>query len=761
MSFNTIDIVSANIDKYVLLLPENEHNIQLRLYNLLKKVKFNMTEFNNDKYIAHINSSGEVQTIKEHCKNVAELSSLFAHSLNLSGLAYTSGLLHDIGKYSDAFQRHIRGDFNRVDHSSAGAQEINHLEGGGILKVMSESVIAGHHSGLLNIGSEHAHQEGTLSFRLHKKLENYLAYKTEIQLGSLKRERFAITNNQYTYLAVSFMTRMLFSCLVDADFLDTEDFMEPGKRKTKYESISVINGRLLKWLDNKGWRKGTIGLAGARSSILNTCIEAGNRSKGLYTLTVPTGGGKTVSSLAFALQHAVKNQMDRVIYVIPYCSIIDQTVRTFNDILGSQNVLAHYSEADYNDSTDDEMVAKRLSAENWDMPIIVTTAVQFFESLYSNKTSKCRKLHNIANSVIIFDEAQTLPISYLDPCIAAISALVDNCGSTCVLCTATQPSLEEQFKEFDPKIRIDEICPNAFDYREAFQRVKYMYIGPKEDGEIADLLQKQQQALCIVSTVRQAYNLYQRMQEQDGIYCMSTNILPEDRMHTLEIVKERIQENKRCILIATSMVEAGVDIDFPVVYKSYAGIDSMIQAGGRCNREGKRPLDESVVYLFEPDKKYRMPADMLRPKQEAEPYKDQDITDPAIEKQYFMELFRDSNLDEKNIVDLLNKKDTEYETVSDSFHLIENNTWTLYIGINDQSIDLLNRLQNQQFLNREEYRILGKYALQLYETRINKFADAIAVIDPDNKIAVLANTELYSRDSGLSFANHEGEMIML
>lgn len=712
-------------------------------------------------YVAHISEDGRIQTVKEHCENVSDLASMFARSINLPELGRTCGMMHDIGKYSSEFQNHILEDGPKVDHASAGAQEIEKLDKGGVLKSIAEETIASHHSGLLDFGSRKfaASGDGTLSGRLVKILPDYSDYQKELQKPLLKKEQFQISNKEYQWLTVSFMTRMLFSCVVDADFLDTEAFMNPGNRKTIYDSIPDLYCRLLAWLDKKEWRTGIDGLAGARSEILNTCISRGKGQRGLYTLTVPTGGGKTVSSLAFALHHATENKMDRVIYVIPYCSIIDQTVSVFSDILGTNNVLGHYSEAEFDDS--EENRNKLLATENWDSPIVVTTAVQFFESLYSCKTSKCRKLHNIANSVVIFDEAQTFPVSYIDACVDAISELVTNCSSSCVLCTATQPALEGRFSEFSPGSKAIEICPDAEEMRRVFKRVNFKDIGKKTDEELTDILRTKEQALCIVGTVKHAYNLYQMLRDS-GVFCLTTNILPIDRGEQLKEIRNRLSEGRKCVLIATSLIEAGIDIDFPVVYRAYAGIDAMIQAGGRCNREGRRPLSESYTYLFQEESKYKLPDDLLRPEQIARGFLSEDITSQDVEHEYFSELYQSSDCDKNNIISALNKPDIQLKTASDRFRIIDNNDWTLYIPIDEESSDLIYRLRNApETLSRKDYRVLGKYSLHLFSTRLTKIRNEIAILDEQNRLAELIDPDLYSKECGLGYEDESGKAIFV
>ena len=375
------------------------------------------------KYIAHIDGE-RIQTIKEHLEGTAKLSGEFAEKFGKQDWGYCCGMLHDIGKYSIDFQKRILGENNyRIDHSTAGARVC--LEKGGKYSFL-EYCIAGHHAGLPDYGNNYDEStDSTLSGRRLKKLSDYQAYQTEIEVPAINSMPIDLKRTVNPDFSLSVFMRMIYSCLVDADFLDTEAFMKEGKQgRNSGENIEILFKKLENyisvWLKNQDINT----VNGRRTEILKNCLEMGKTEKGLFRLTVPTGGGKTVASLAFALRHALENKMDRIIYVIPYTSIIEQNTKVFRDILGEENVLENHCNVDYESS--EELLPMQLASENWDKPIVVTTNVQFFESLFANKSSKCRKLHNIANSVIIFDEAQMLPNDYLKPCIAMIEELINN-----------------------------------------------------------------------------------------------------------------------------------------------------------------------------------------------------------------------------------------------------------------------------------------------------------------------------------------------
>ena len=365
-------------------------------------------------YIAH--KDGErIQTVKEHLYGTAELAGFFAERFGKKEWGYCCGMLHDLGKYSKEFQRKIQNDTGeRVDHSTAGAKVCN--EKGGYYSILSYC-IAGHHAGLPDYGNTAIGH--SLCGRCKKKICDFENYKNEIQVPQIHTNPIVFDPTKNLDFSLSVFVRMLYSCLVDADFLDTESFMKnENTGRVSGEMMEVLEKKLEKhiasWLSNNELES----INGRRTEILRHCIEMGKQEKGIYRLTVPTGGGKTIASLAFALRHAVKHQMDRIIYVIPYTSIIEQNAQVFREILGAENILENHCNVEYKDS--EEFYPMQLASENWDKPIVVTTNVQFFESLFGNKSSKCRKIHNIANSVVIFDEAQMLPMDYLRPCVSVL-----------------------------------------------------------------------------------------------------------------------------------------------------------------------------------------------------------------------------------------------------------------------------------------------------------------------------------------------------
>ena len=717
-------------------------------------------------YLAHIDGDRE-QSVKEHLQGTAELAEKFAAKFRKADWGYCCGMLHDIGKYSAEFQKKIKENLDiRVDHSTAGAKVCENLDG---CYWLLTYCIAGHHAGLPDLGREGL--PSSLLGRLKKRLCDYSAYEKEIEIPQITTPPIAMNPEQDPNFALSVFIRMLYSCLVDADFLDTEQFMNNGTvQRDSGESMDVLLEKLqnytAKWLINRN----DTTIDGRRSEILRNCLEMGKSSKGLFQLTVPTGGGKTVASLAFALQHAVENHMDRVIYVIPYTSIIEQNAQVFREILSSENVLENHSNVDYESS--EEFKPMQLAAENWDKPVVVTTNVQFFESLYANKSSKCRKLHNIVNSVIIFDEAQMLPPNYLKPCMAMIEELLQQYGTSIVLCTATQPALQQFLPE---KYVARELCPRREEQFRFFERVTYQNIDTVTEEEMAEKLQQEWHALCIVNTRKRAQRLYEQLQGE-GVYHLSTTMYPAHRKRVLAEIRERLDDKKgkKCIVISTSLVEAGVDLDFTSVYRELAGVDSIIQAAGRCNRNGERGKEESIVRIFQWEDKEQMSEQRHQiDTTQRLLARGKDITALESITEYFWELYhiKGESLDVKKILEKFDGGDYQFATVAKDFKLIEENSVTVYIDQEPEAKALLQEIR-QQGLTKSRMRKAGQYCVSIrkkgeYEKRKMLFeemrdAGMVEAVDPGAQdFYVLTQEEQYREETGLKLEVELGGMMMV
>ncbi|MFG6393689.1 MAG: CRISPR-associated helicase Cas3' [Lachnospiraceae bacterium] len=618
--------------------------------------------------------------------------------------------------------------------------------------------VAGHHGGLPN-GSDTT-SSNLLQRLKNKKIEPYECYADEIQIKPVPEPALEPFEE-------SFFTRMVFSALVDGDFLDTEKFMsQDSVSRGGYEAIEVLYRKVMEYI--KPWRESSgnvTGLNKIRTEILEQCIEAAKGDRGCYSLTVPTGGGKTISSLAFALQHAIHNGMERIIYVIPYTSIIEQNASVFQKILGVENVLAHYCNALADPDKQDSEIYERhkLSIENWDAPVIVTTNVQFFESLYSNKVSKCRKLHNIANSVIIFDEVQMIPLHAMMPCVKAVEMLLKSYQASVVLCTATQPAIEKWLKPYFVK----EICQNHIEIFQKLKRTEIKNMGQVTEEDLLQKVNTEKQALIIVNTKAEAHKLYD-MLEEEGRYHLSTYMRPADRKETLDTIRKKLVQGETCRVVSTSLVEAGVDIDLPLVFRENAGLDSIIQAAGRCNREGKRKADESIVWVFSLGKVPRMLGKNVAITEETiEKYGVYDGTEPV--KYYFetLQSLDKSLLDPYNITESFKKGldgiKMPFKRIAEVFHMIDSDTRMLVIPIGTEACQLVEKLQ-YKVNNQENFRgilqKLGVYSVNLYEDEYNNLLNDGSSYEVAPGIAVLQNLQIYSADKGLVYEKSDGATIV-
>lgn len=702
------------------------------------------------------------QTLSNHLAQTAKMAGDFADEFNARNFGYICGLLHDLGKYSPKFQEKLLGKIQRVDHSSAGGQEAIRLYGESIGKLLAYC-ITGHHSGLPNHGTV-ASTEGTLLSRinknLHKEVGGYENYLTDQELkipGDLNLQVPFRQVNEHMGFILSFFIRMLYSCLVDADFLDTERYMsEVIKLRGNFLSLESLNSTLEAFL--KGITSTNTKVNILRSNILEQCLLVANQSPGLFSLTVPTGGGKTYSSLAFALKHAVKNNLTRIIYVIPYTSIIEQNAKVFKDVLGKENVLEHHSNYQFQDKQSEDMQSinerLKLATENWDIPIVVTTNVQFFESLFSNRSSRCRKIHNMARSIIIFDEAQMLPLPYLRPCLLAIAELVKNYGSTAVLCTATQPYVNELMPNDAMPIEIMEDPKKLyFD----FQKVNVSKKGKIDDNNLAAELNRLDQVLCIVNTRRHAKEIYTKLQGKESSFHLSTLMCPVHRQETLSEIRERLKNRFPCRVISTQLIEAGVDVDFPVVYRSIAGIDSIVQSAGRCNREGNLPT--GYVYVFNPNSDYaKIRGYLERTAKVAEEvfrhYKDP-ISLEAIEF-YFKQLYSlegNEALDKKGILKCFEESykqlEFDFQKAAEQFRLIEDNTVSIVIPYNCDAKELINEAKYSKY-PLSVARKLQPFTLSVYEYEYKKLLNNAALETVNDSFLVLKNLDkFYDEKTGL------------
>lgn len=710
-------------------------------------------------YLAHLTEDGRTQTILEHLKGTASLCSAFAAAFDAEAQGQLAGMAHDIGKYSAAFQRRLHGG-PKVDHASAGAFECLKAQ-----QLAAAFAISGHHGGLPDGGGRgDAAGTGTFWGRINRasqrNLEDYHAWQSEFSLPHANTPAFAGTR-----LEGMFFTRMLFSCLVDADYTDTGAFMDnspylPASSSSMEELWRRLETYVSGWFPPKG------ALNMQRCVILEQCMSAGAQyGPGLFTLTVPTGGGKTVASLSFALAQAKARRMKRIVYVIPYTSIIEQTAQIFREILGDENVLEFHSGVQFDQQEDDasspETAPLTRSVETWDVPVIVTTAVQFFESLYACQPSKCRKLHNLAQSVLIFDEAQMLPLPYLRPCVWAIAQLVRHYGASAVLCTATQPALDPIFQEFAPEIPIREICPMAEAHWESFRRVSFQQAGTLSWMDLAARLQQQEQVLCVVNTRRAAREVFHQL-SGPGNFHLSTLMYPAHRRRILDEIRRRLRDGLPCRVVSTSLIEAGVDVDFPAVYRELSGLDSILQAAGRCNREGKRPPEDSIVTIFQgEDPPPRLFETSIGAGKIVLDHC-QDVSSRAAIHTYFstlLDLKGAEAQDAHHILPLMESEFFPFRTVAERFHLIESPTTTVYLPL-EEGAGLVELLRSGQY-SRTLYRRLGQYGVSVYPQHLAALEQAGALEHLEDGSVVLRDIGLYTQTTGLTLEPSGGNALFI
>ncbi len=686
-----------------------------------------------NEFIAHVrrNPNGDcvTQSLEDHLNAVAKSAGEFAATFGNKDWGELLGYWHDLGKFLPAWQSylaretgcneeaHIEGIGNRPNHSSAGAvlafDKVQSLHPGihKIARLIAYG-IAGHHAGLPDaeapsIGADLANRvyknplDGILNLEEIQKIKELPEAKRFLEMDIpqsspcvIKKSGGLEAGKEYIHL----WQRMLFSCLVDADFLDTEKFMDEERSapRGKYLQLEVLKERFNTFMQEE---RADTPINKKRNGILNECRSKASSKPGFFSLNVPTGGGKTLSSMAFALEHALRHHKNRIIMAIPYTSIIEQTAKVFkygaddNDeiskrmetgkvLFGEDQVVEHHSNLD----PDKEDSKSRLATENWDAPIIVTTNVQLFESLFASRTSSCRKLHNLVNSVIILDEAQMLPPEYLRPILSVLRGLVEHFGVTVVLMTATQPALEGQIgsapNSFEGLTNVTPIIDDPDELARHFHRVK-ISIPPdlnerSEWADIAAQLKKHDQALCIVNTRTDCRKLHELMPE--GTIHLSANMCGEERSEIISEIKIKLRNNDPVRVISTQLVEAGVDIDFPVVYRALAGLDSIAQAAGRCNRENKlaREGKQGQVTVFNPPK--AAPPGLLRKGEDAARtiLRTHDVKEltPALFTEYFQQFYPNLNgFDKPHFHDLLVKEAEDFKfqfrTLAQDFKLID------------------------------------------------------------------------------------------
>ena len=712
-------------------------------------------------YIGHTSDDGRKQLLLDHLNGTSKLCRENANEF-WADIAEFVGQIHDIGKYTSGFQKRINGAENiRVEHAICGAKEVAKAPPKSYVP-MIEYCVAGHHSGLPDGGTKvDGEEDSTLHGRMKRKTGDYSAYENEVKLEYPKdnlRELFDVSNQREIIERYSFFTRYLFSCLTDADFIDTERFVTTNTDRGIDGDFQKAYEKVCEKLNSF---KIETKLQESRSIIQEQVYKSVESNANVYTLNMPTGSGKTLCSIRAALKTAIENKKKRIIYVIPYVSIIEQTAKVFEDIFGDVlPVLQHHSNYDFDDDKNEdenEITSEKLkrSCENWDAKLIVTTNIQFFESLYHYKGRRLRKLHNLADSVIIFDEIHMLPINYIQPCLRAIGYVTKYLNSTAILMSATMPNYDKFMERYMSGVKIENAVKDTSLFN-VFDKCRYEYIGKCELASLAEKAQEYDNALIIVNKRKTARELYDIC--SGNKYHLSTYMTPLHRSEIIAKIKEDIKNGINTTVISTSLIEAGVDLDFKAVFREIAGIDNILQSGGRCNREGK--MDMGDVFVFETDGgnyQTKKKSDIIiRANITRNLFEEfENISTDKCIKEYYGRLlnYKEKKIEENTITAIMGNDlridGIPFRTYAESFNFIDNQVIGIVIPC-DENRGLIKELKDGK--------LSVKRNLQRYSASVNKdeFKELfqIGIIETlDCGVCILANTDYYKSDVGLTLEN--------
>ncbi|QAA76685.1 MAG: CRISPR-associated helicase Cas3 [Candidatus Bipolaricaulis sibiricus] len=701
-------------------------------------------------FIAHSrNHAGRTDPLRAHLSAVAERAAEFAREFGAEEEAALAGLLHDLGKYGDLFQKRLRGEVQGIDHWSPGAWAA--LEKYKELGIASALAIQGHHVGLQRADRDNLASMNPDKWDPALHAQRQLSEtRTDLLIERFRAEGLTLpplrtSLYDHSEKAVSAMldVRMLFSALVDADFLVTEAHFNEGEDTRRRPGPPLDPARALELLLTHTTQLAAGSDAAAavsklRSDLLSACLAAGEKPVGQFTLTAPTGSGKTLAMLAFALKHAAVHNLRRIVMVIPYLSIIDQTAAVFRSILerdlGPGYVLEHHSLAgtrghDQGEGTGEDR--ERELSEDWDAPIVLTTSVQMLESLFANRPSACRKLHRLARSVILFDEVQTLPTNLAIPTLAALSRLSGRYGASVVFATATQPA----FSHLDAHVRKwcsqgwqpTEIVPTNLRLFARLRRTKVEWPDPDTPvswDKLADSLADDEcrQALCVVNLKRHALLLFEKLchclGDDADLFHLSTNMCPAHRWAVLNEVRRRLEAGSSCRLISTQCVEAGVDVDFPIAFRAWGPLDAIVQVAGRCNRNGRHPIGRMRVFVPEDDRYpeggYRQAASVARLVAASRTL---DIDDPDLYAEYYRELYAFARLQDRNeeLLDAITRRD--FAQVAEHYHVIPDGTVNVLVPYDLRTYDELASAARREGISRRWIRQARPHTVGLYRAK--------------------------------------------
>ncbi len=670
---------------------------------------------------------GEAQSLYEHANNVAEMAADFAAPFDSETIARWLGWWHDAGKADAGIQAYLQGEGKSRDHSSVGMLAVPDE-----MSLLAHNV-AGHHGGLANQSGEHS-----LKDRLRRKADDDRIRRVLEEVRPLVEEYAPTLRSDHlpAFLRVDdgrvstlrrhdFWLRMLHSVLVDADCLDTERHFNPDR----FAARQIVSSIQSLWDRFRADQQGLMEEAEPttvnrrRRDVYEAAIEAAERAPGFFSMTVPTGGGKTRSAMGFGLRHAERHDKERIIVALPYTSIIEQNADVYREIFGDDVVLEHHSAVRTGAEPGDEAPPerwRRLAAQNWDAPVVVTTTVQLLESLFTNHNGRLRKLHRLANSVVVLDEVQTLPPRLLETTLDGLRELEAHYGTSVLLCTATQPALTERPSFPEGLTDVKEIVPDPSGLYDDLRRVEYdvQVDAPWSWTDVADDLCAHRQAMAVLNTKDDAAAVLDELPDDPSVLHLSTRLCGAHRRRVLAEVRRRLNEGEPIRLVATQVVEAGVDLSFPRVLRALAPLDSIIQAAGRCNREGER--DTGCVTVFEtadgstPPGAYRTGRDIARRLLRTDD--SFDLHDPTASRRYFQELYDSRELDPDDVQGL--RAELQFEQVAERYRLIDDDTTPVVVDYGpgwEILDDILETAEHSGFVDRRDWRRLQPYTVSLYE----------------------------------------------
>lgn len=687
-------------------------------------------------YISHSkNAEGNEHRLAAHLHDVSKIMIGFTNRYEYKPFFALTGFLHDFGKYQPAFQEYLKlgGRRGSVPHASLGASAAKYYK-----LYEAAFVIDGHHKGIPNYAELQDDIAENIEFDSH-----LFPLLREIFLKDLGVDEKMFANEQLKMNSSErdVFIRYLFSSLTDADWLDTEKHFNSTIAESRFSPIintDLLIGKLEDEIVSKN-KKGYINRL--RNKVREYAIKKAERLTGFYSMTLPTGMGKTLTSISWALHHAKHNKLNRIIIVLPFISIIDQAAKELKRIFGEEWVLEHHSNYNDDDEVNKEIAkekmeygkyAMRLATENWDYPIIVTTTVQFFESLFGNKPSRCRKVHNISQSVVIFDEVQTLPKELVVSTLSMLTSVQKIMGTSFLFCTATQPAFERTDK-FNGIENIESLVENPKEIFDATRRVCYNAVDNYQPISINNLANQVKtkgiSTLSIFNTKEQALLFYKEIKK--SLTCktfhLSTNMYPAHRKRVIYEIRECLKNQEKIIVASTQLIEAGVDFDFPCVYREIAPLESIIQSAGRCNREGKMETP-GKVFIFRldntstPSRQYSSLANFAN---ELYNGKEELLFEHDFFKEYYrkaIDLFVDT--DKKKIED--DRKSLNFKTVAEKYKLIENQTISIFI-LSDESRALYESIRYKPIFSRADYRKMQQYTVQVFENFLKEHIDKLGV----------------------------------